>query len=506
METNLVTLLRTHATQKPQSPCLTFGTETLSFADVDARASRVARALEASGIQSGDRVAIVARNTSVHFELFFGCAKSGAIFVPINWRLSAREIADILADSSPSLLFIEDEFQPLLSLVMPHQARTLLSHYPTWRDSAYPDDDDHTPSPNCPLLLLYTSGTTGIPKGVVLSHGNLSYLARMAHELWDMSDHSVNLVASPLFHIGGIGYAMTCMSQGGHTVLMQQVVPRDIAAAIRDHKVTHGFFVPTVIQMLLDLPEVAEIDLTSLNRIVYGAAPIGEAVLKKAIEIFGCGFMHTYGMTETGGTVVMLAPEEHEPDGPFANRLRSCGRPMPWNELMLVNPATENPVEVGEVGEIRIRSKANMLRYWNKPEETARAITADGWLRTGDAAYRDEDGFIYMHDRYKDMIVSGAENIYPTEIENVLYQHSDVAQVAVIGVPHERWGETPKAFVVVRNGSHPSESELIAFTRAQLAHYKCPTSVAFVTQLPTNASGKILKKEMRNPEWLKENA
>jgi long-chain acyl-CoA synthetase len=179
---------------------------------------------------------------------------------------------------------------------------------------------------------------------------------------------------------------------------------------------------------------------------------------------------------------------------------------MPWNELMLVNPATENPVAVGEVGEIRIRSKANMLGYWNKPDETARAITADGWLRTGDAAYRDEDGFIYMHDRYKDMIVSGAENIYPTEIENVLYQHSDVAQVAVIGVPHERWGETPKAFVVVRNGSHPSESELIAFTRAQLAHYKCPTSVAFVTQLPTNASGKILKKEMRNPEWLKENA
>jgi long-chain acyl-CoA synthetase len=258
--------------------------------------------------------------------------------------------------------------------------------------------------------------------------------------------------------------------------------------------------------MLLDLPEVGEIDLTSLNRIVYGAAPIGEAVLKKAIEIFGCGFMHTYGMTETGGTVVMLPPEEHEPDGPFANRLRSCGRPMPWNELMLVNPATEKPVAVGEVGEIRIRSKANMLGYWNKPEETARAITADGWLRTGDAAYRDEDGFIYMHDRYKDMIVSGAENIYPTEIENVLYQHSDVAQVAVIGVPHERWGETPKAFVVVRNGSHPSESELIAFTRAQLAHYKCPTSVAFVTQLPTNASGKILKKEMRNPEWLKENA
>ncbi len=505
METNLLTLLRTHAAQTPNAFCLTFGAETLSFRELDTRASRVANVLAGINIQPGDRVAIIARNAPAHFELLFGCAKAGAIFLPINWRLSAREIAGILADSAPSLLIMEDDLQCLLTEVANPPKKIWLTAYPAWRDSGAAQDRAKIPALSDPLLILYTSGTTGLPKGAVLSHGNLSYLARMAHELWDMSATSVNLVATPLFHIGGIGYAMTCMSQGGHTILMQQVVPTDVIFAIRDHKVTHGFFVPTVIQMLLDVPEVADMKLTSLNRIAYGAAPIGETVLKRAIEIFGCGFMHTYGMTETAGTVVMLAPEEHKLDGAHANRLRSCGRPMPWNELVLVDPATGSPVTVGEVGEIRIRSQANMIGYWNKPEETARAITADGWLCTGDAAYRDDDGFIYIHDRYKDMIVSGAENIYPTEIENVLYHHPGVAQVAVIGVPHERWGETPRAFVVPYAGAEPSEAELISFTRDRLAHYKCPTSVAFVTQLPTNASGKILKKEMRNPEWLKEN-
>lgn len=506
METNLLTLLRTHAAQTPNAFCLTFEAETLSFRELDTRASRVANVLAAINIQPGDRVAIIARNAPAHFELLFGCAKAGAIFLPINWRLSAREIAGILADSVPSLLIVEDDFQGLLAEAARPPATIQLTAYPAWRDNAPIADSGRTPAPDDPLLILYTSGTTGLPKGAVLSHGNLSYLARMAHELWGMSASSVNLVASPLFHIGGIGYAMTAMSQGGHTVLMQQVVPAEIIAAMHDQRVTHGFFVPTVIQMLLDVPGVADMNLSSLDRIAYGAAPIGEVVLRRAIEIFGCGFMHTYGMTETAGTVVMLAPEEHEPDGPYANRLRSCGRPMPWNELVLVDPATENPVAVGEVGEIRIRSEAIMMGYWNKPEETARAITADGWLCTGDAAFCDEDGYIYIHDRYKDMIVSGAENIYPTEIENVLYHHPGVARVAVIGVPHKRWGETPKAFVVPRAGTELSEAELIAFTRERLAHYKCPTSVAFVNQLPTNASGKILKKEMRNLEWLKANA
>ena len=502
METNLLSLLRQHAAQTPEAPCLTFGNETLGFATFDARASRVAHALAAQGVQAGDRVAIIARNGLAQFELFFGCAKAGAICLPINWRLAPREIAGILADSKPALLIVEEALQGLLAETPAPPNMLTLADYPDWRDAEIAQDPGNLPAPETPLLILYTSGTTGLPKGVVMSHRNLSFLARMAHELWDMSASSVNLVASPLFHIGGIGYAMTAMSQGGHTVLMQQVVPAEIVAAIQSHRVTHGFFVPTVIQMLLEVPGVAEMDMSSVNRIVYGGAPIGEAVLKRAIAVLGCGFMNTYGMTETAGTVIMMPPEDHDPGGPRAHRLRACGQPMPWNEFALVNPATGQPVAAGEVGEIRIRSEAIMLGYWNKPEETAKAITPDGWLCTGDAAYQDADGYVYIHDRFKDMIVSGGENIYPTEIENVLYDHPAVAAVAVIGMPHERWGETPKAFVVARAGTALTEAELIAFARARLAHYKCPSAVAFVAALPQNASGKILKKDMRDPRWL----
>jgi long-chain acyl-CoA synthetase len=208
-------------------------------------------------------------------------------------------------------------------------------------------------------------------------------------------------------------------------------------------------------------------------------------------------------MTETAGTVITLSPIDHDPGGPLAHRLRSCGLPVPWAELALIDPATGNTVQTGEVGEIRIRSRMNMLGYWRKPAETAATITSDGWLCTGDVAFRDTDGYVYIHDRYKDMIVSGGENIYPTEIENVLCHHPGVAEVAVIGVSHPRWGETPKAFVVAASDSSVSEAELIAFARSRLAHYKCPTSIAFVAALPRNASGKILKREMRDETWLR---
>jgi acyl-CoA synthetase (AMP-forming)/AMP-acid ligase II len=505
METDLLILLRTHATQSPIAPCLTFESETLSFSDLDERSSRAANALAQRGVNSGDRVAIIARNCLDYFDLFFACAKLGSIFLPINWRLSAREIADILADGSPSLLIVENDLRPVLSETANLPPTFDLAAYAHLRDAAKAVDIGKQPLSDDPLLILYTSGTTGVPKGAVLSHGNLSYLARMAQELWGFNSSSVNLVAMPLFHIGGIGYAMTALSQGGHTVLMQQVVPAEIIAAIPGYGVTHGFFVPTVIRLLLDAPGIAEMNMASLKRILYGAAPIGEAVLRRAIEVFGCGFNHAYGMTETAGTVVTLAPEDHDLDGPRSHRLRSCGVPMPWNELALVDPVTDERVATGEVGEIRIRSKVNMLGYWNRPEETAKTINPDGWLCTGDAAYQDADGYVYIHDRFKDMIVSGGENIYPTEIENILYAHHDVSSVAVIAVPHERWGETPKAFVVPRDGTSLTEAELIAFTRKQLAHYKCPTSIVLVAALPQNASGKILKKEMRSSQWLKEN-
>jgi long-chain acyl-CoA synthetase len=476
----------------------------LTFRELNDRSSRVANALLQRGVRRGDRVAVIARNAPVHFELFFGCAKAAAIMLPINWRLSPPEILAILADASPSVLLVSTELRSSLSgMSSAPEVIDLDTVFPAWRDAASSVDPDPPIDPNDATLILYTSGTTGLPKGAMISHANLSYIERLARELWGFTADSVNLVAMPLFHIGGMGYGMMALSQGGHTVLLQQPAPAATIDAIRGHSVTHAFFVPAVIQMLVDAPGVDEMNLTSLQRVIYGASPISETLVKRAIAVFGCAFNHAYGMTETAGTVVTLAPQDHDPGGPLAHRLRSCGLPVPWAEVALVDPATGSPVRTGEVGEIRIRSGMNMLGYWRKPAETAATITSDGWLCTGDAAFRDADGYVYIHDRYKDMIVSGGENIYPTEIENVLSHHPGVVEVAVIGVTHPRWGETPKAFVVARSGTQLSEAELIAFTRTRLAHYKCPTSIAFVAALPRNASGKILKRQMRDETWLR---
>ncbi len=501
---SLLDILRAHAARIPGSPCLSFEAGTLTFRTLHERSSRVANALRNSGVRPGDRIAVIARNLPLYYELFFGCAKAAAIMLPINWRLSPAEVAAILIDASPTLILISDEFQSLLSQ-MPSGPMVidLDRTYSTWRDAASPVDPNQPSAPDDAILILYTSGTTGLPKGATISHDNLSYVERMAREAWGFTATSVNLVAMPLFHIGGIGYGMMALSQGGHTVLLQQPAPPVVIEAIRRHSVTHAFFVPAVIQMLVDAPGVDEMNLSSLQRILYGASPISEMLVKRAIAVFGCAFNHAYGMTETAGTVITLAPQDHDPGGPLVHRLRSCGLPLPWVELALINPVTGEAVPSGEVGEIRIRSRMTMLGYWRKPAETAATITSDGWLCTGDAAFQDADGYIYIHDRYKDMIVSGGENIYPTEIENVLSDHPGVAEVAVIGVPHPRWGETPKAFVVASNAIQPSAAELIAFTRSRLAHYKCPTSVVFVATLPRNASGKILKRAMRDEAWLR---
>lgn len=500
INSSLAAVLRDHAQHRPDAACLTFGTETLSYGELDNRTSRVANALAASGVGRGDRVAILARNSPVFYELVFGCAKAGAIMLPLNWRLSAREIEGILNDAGASLILTGQEFTPQL----PAGSQPVIQiegEYAAWRDAAVATDSGMDTNPEDVVLLLYTSGTTGQPKGAMISHRNLFFSGRMAREIWGFTEHSVNLVAMPLFHIGGMGYGLMALTQGGHTVLLQQPAAGPVIDAILQYRVTHAFFVPAVIQTLVNTEGVDGVDLSSLELIVYGASPISETLLLRAMEVFGCGFTHAYGLTETSGTVITLPPVDHDPGGPRAQKLRSCGRPVPWVEAALFDPERGEKVATGDVGEIWIRSGMNMGGYWKKPVETSATIRADGWLRTGDAAYQDDDGYFYIHDRFKDMIVSGGENIYPTEIENVLYEHPGVAETAVIGVPHERWGETPKAVVVTKPGATVSEAELIDFVRARLARYKCPTSVAFVEALPRSASGKILKRELRLMTW-----
>ena len=495
----LVALLRDHAMRIPDAFCLAHGEKVLTFRHLDMRSNRVAQALRDSGVAPGDRVAIIAPTGTIFYELAYGCAKAGAVMMPLNWRLAPREIAAIIADAEPRLLLVADEFLPLLADAGPLDDRLLSVErdYPLWRD-VVPDADPNVPiAADDPVLLLYTSGTTGQPKGVMVSHRNLSYVGRMAGEVWGFTSRSVNLVAMPLFHIGGIGYGMMALSQGGGTVLLAQPEPVAVIDAVRRHGVTHTFFVPTVLQRLVDHVEATGAPPVRFERILYGAAPIGETLLRRAIALFGCGFSHAYGMTETAGTVISLPPEDHDPDGPHVARLRACGKPLPWVELAIVDPDTDEPAPTGGVGEIRIRSGMVMLGYWRKPAETAAAIDTAGWLHTGDAAYGDAEGYVYIHDRYKDMIVSGGENIYPTELENVLSAHAAILEVAVIGVPHDTWGETPRAYVVLREGLTASELDLIEHSRAHLARYKCPTSVVFVAALPKTASGKITKAELR---------
>ncbi len=500
MEFSLADLIREHAARQPDAPCLSFDGDTISFGEMHARSSRIANALRSGGLRAGDRVAVIARNCPAFYELALGCAKAGTVLVALNWRLSAREVRGILEDASPGLVIAGNEQRALLPESCPPLIE-LDTEYAPWRDEASPVDPRHSCNADETVAMLYTSGTTGLPKGVMISHRNLQFSARMARDVWGFSAQSVNLVGMPLFHIGGLGYGMMALSQGGHTVLLQAPVAEPILEAVRRYRVTHAFFVPTVIQSLVNVPGVDDMNLSSLERMIYGASPISETLLLRAMAVFGCSFSHAYGLTETSGTVVTLAPDDHDPGGAHAGRLSSCGKPVPWVELGLFDPHTGERVAQGDVGEIRVRSGMVMRGYWNKPEATADAVDTEGWLHTGDAASQDADGYIYIRDRFKDMIVSGAENVYPTEVENVIYEHPAVAETAVIGVPDERWGETVKAVVVTRPGTHVEPAELIAFTRARLAHYKCPTSVSFLDALPRSASGKILKRELRLKDW-----
>ncbi|MEY4339580.1 MAG: hypothetical protein RLZ14_1430, partial [Actinomycetota bacterium] len=348
---------------------------------------------------------------------------------------------------------------------------------------------------------LYSSGTTGRPKGVMLTNSNFFGLLPLAREMWELDETAVNLAAMPLFHIGGGGWATAGQYVGATTVVLRDLDPAALVRMIPELGITHGFVVPAVLQFMLMVPGVNDADFSSLRVLVYGASPISEEVLANSVTTFGCKFWQAYGLTETTGAVVNLPPADHDPNGANRHRLRSCGLPGPGVGLRIVNPDTGDDCPQGEVGEIWLSGVQIMKGYWNMPEETAKSIDADGWFRSGDAGYVDADGYVYIHDRVKDMIVSGGENVYPAEVENVLMSHPAIADVAVIGVPHEKWGETAKAMVVRKPGVEVTEQEIVDFARERLARFKCPTSVDWLDALPRNPSGKILKKDLRAPYW-----
>ncbi len=507
-------IVRGHARATGDTPAFTFGDEVITFTELNEGSNRIANALIAAGVSKGERVSYLGKNHPLYFEALLGAAKIGAVMTPVNWRLAPPEIAYILDNCEARIVFIGEGFSDILRKVRSRASKIeqvigIDAHdhsgtdYRTWRDGfpAKPvladvgmDDD---------ALQLYTSGTTGRPKGAVMTHGSILSSRDPAHEAamrdWQQPvEGDVTLLAMPCFHISGTGTGIGTMVAGSNSIILPEYDPAQALELIANYNISKIFLVPAAIQILLNHPKVSSVDFSRLKYVTYGASPIPLELMKQAMEVLGCGFVQMYGMTETSGTIVALDPEDHVPQG--SERMRSVGTPLAGVEIKIIDEDGQ-PVPVRTVGEIATRSSKNMRGYYNNPKATAETIDADGWLRTGDAGYLDEDGYLYIHDRVKDMIISGGENIYPAEVENALYSHPKIADVAVIGVPHDKWGEAVKACVVVKGGEELSEAEIIAHARDHIAGYKCPKSVDFIAALPRNPSGKILRRELRAPYW-----
>ena len=503
-------MIRQWAAAQPDHPALRWGDEELSYRQLDERSSRVAQALRAAGVGPGDRVAFLDKNSAEQVELFFGAAKLNAVPTPVNFRLAPPEVAVIVTDAAAKVFVVGEEFAPLVAAIADDLAATRVvlidatpDGFAAWRD-AQPADDPMAPQAAGDVAYqLYSSGTTGRPKGVQLTQANLA--AGLAlypdPDVMALGADSVSLVAMPLFHIGGGGWLLAGLAVGASNVLVRDLVPADLVDLIEREHITHGFLVPAVLQFMLAVPGVTDRDFSALHSLLYGASPISEEVLSGSIRTFRCQFLQAYGLTETTGTVVLLPAADHDPDGPNRHRLRAAGLAVGGSTVRVVDALTGEDTEQGQVGEIWIKGPTVMKGYWNLPEATEDAIRPGGWFRSGDAGYLDADGYLYLFDRVKDMIVSGGENVYPAEVENVLMSHPGVGDVAVIGVPDERWGETVKAMVVRAPGTDATERELIDYCRERLATFKCPTSVDWLDALPRNPSGKVLKKDLRAPFW-----
>jgi long-chain acyl-CoA synthetase len=433
---------------------------------------------------------------------------------PIGWRLAPAEAAAILEDCEAGVVFVgpdaSNQAEAALDslsgrpIVIAIDGASVSGSTPfdAWREAARPEDPTVEIHPNDVVLQVYTSGTTGRPKGAMLTHANLlnkhrdAANAQMDWYRWTPDD--VSLVAMPVAHVGGSLWGIAGLLHGAKGVIAREFDPLAVLDFIERDRVSKMFMVPAALQIVVRQPRSREVDFGRLRYILYGASPIPIDLLRECMEVFGCGFCQQYGMTETSGAIAHLPPRDHDPDGNV--RMRAAGLPMPGVEIKIID-AQGATLPPHTVGEIVTRSSSNMAGYWRMPEATAATLDADGWLRTGDAGYLDENGYLYLHDRVKDMIISGAENIYPAEVENAIYGHPSVAEVAVIGVPDQKWGEAVKAVVVLKPGAFADASDIQAYARSRIAAFKVPKSVDFVDALPRNASGKVLRRQLQEPYW-----
>jgi long-chain acyl-CoA synthetase len=503
-------IVRSHAADRRDAPMATFDGRTMTYGEIDARSSRVGNALKAEGVSAEGRVAIVAKNCHAMFETLFAARKIGAVQVAVNWRLVPDEMRYIIDDADATIVFVGAPFVDAIASVrnqLPKVRKIIaidgpargLPSYEEWLGSWPPTDPGHVSSPDDVVLQLYTSGTTGRPKGVLLMNRSVFAFIRAAEKLFLGSPDAVHMQALPLFHVGGINWSLQAFAQGSHCVAFSDFDSDLVVAEIARRRCTHLMTVPMVIQLLLSRPSVRTTDFSSLRVICYGGSIIPEKVLRDAIETFDCGMYGMYGSTELSFGATVLTPDEHL-DASRPELLRSCGRPLPGSAIRIIDPATLAELGDSQAGEIWYKSPQRGLGYWKRPEVTSEKFREDGWYRTGDVGYV-KDGYIYISDRLDDLIISGAENIYPAEVERVLLELPQVSEAAVFGIPDEKWGESVHAAIVLSRGSRVDPSTLIALTRERLAHYKCPKSVEFVDTLPRNPSGKVLRAIMRAPYW-----
>jgi fatty-acyl-CoA synthase len=472
------------------------GGRSLRYDVLAERVDRLANALSARGASARDRVAYIGPNSAEFLETLFACGQIGAVFVPLNTRLAADEIAYVLADSGATLLFHTPEFT---DLVAPASLPRVVTSGPPddaalgYEEILAPASADHPDLPvafHDPALILYTSGTTGRPKGAVLSHGNLTWNAINVLVDYDVTSAEVALMVSPLFHVAALGMgALPTLLKGGTLVLQRTFEPAAVLAAIARHRVTALSGVPTTFQMLTEHPDWPATDLSSLTKLTCGGSPVPPRVAE-AYEARGLSFSSGYGLTETSPGATSLSPRHSR------ERSATSGLPHFFTDVRVVDP-DGHELPPGEIGEVLISGPNVIAGYWGQPDATAEAIT-DGWLHSGDLGFRDADGFLTVADRAKDMFISGGENVYPAEVERVVLELPEVAAIAIIGVPDNQWGEVGRAFIVPAAGQAVTHDLIARHLDGRVARFKIPKSTVIVADLPRTASGKIRKSEIRD--------
>jgi long-chain acyl-CoA synthetase len=497
--------VRSHAAARPLDIAVLSDQGLLTWKDVDQRADWLANGFRRAGVEPGDYVAWLGRNR-VEFPIFVVAARRArAVVVGLNWRLSANELAAIVADCSPKLIVVESDLAPLVEGCTGPSSGTRLffldnaGERPSFAQllkSGHDPLPPLEPNPFDPVFLYYTSGTTGKPKGVL--HGLARTDAAVSAETpFGWGADSINLIVAPVFHLTGSVWTQSSLVLGAQQVVSASTSAALILAAIDRWRVTHAVLVPTMIRMVLNEMQKSDVRIDSLQIVTYGGAPMTQPLLREAMSLLKCRFAQGYGLTETNCPATFLNPEDHVLEGPRTRLLGSVGKGYAGIQIRIVEPVSGEILGPGAVGEIQIHTPWRMLGYRDDPVATASVLNENGWFRSGDGGYLDEEGYLFLGDRINDMIITGGENVMPSEVENVLAAHPAIAEAAAFGVSDPIWGESVCAAVVNRPGQQVATDELIQFCRARLTHYKCPKEIFALEELPHGATGKVLRRELR---------